>query len=110
MSTETLGGVIARARKGLELSQKELAQSIKVEDGNSVRAISPQYLNDIERDRRVPSSSQLIEQFASVLKLDKDYLSFLAGRWPDSMRESIKSAEDFSKRMVAFRSSNKPVK
>lgn len=110
MSTETLGGVISRARRGLDLSQKELAQSINVDDGDSVRAISPQYLNDIEHNRRIPSSSQLIEQFATLLKLDKDYLFFLAGRWPDSVRNIIKSADEFSERMVAFRSSHKSAK
>lgn len=100
-----LGNVISRARKNLGLSQKELAQSITVDDGSGARAISPQYLNDIEHNRRIPSSSQLIDQFAAILKLDADYLSFLAGRWPDSVRESIKSADEFSKLMVAFRSS-----
>lgn len=107
MNSDTLGGVISRARKGLGLSQKELAQSINVEDDSGVRAISPQYLNDIEHDRRVPSSSQLIEQFASVLKLDADYLSFLAGRWPETLRSSITSADEFSRMMVAFRASRK---
>lgn len=105
---ETLGSVIARARKASSLSQKELALKIKVTDDNGSRPISPQYLNDIERDRRVPTSAELIDQFATVLSLDEDYLYFLAGRWPENIRESIKTAEEFSQSMLAFRSSGKP--
>jgi len=100
---ETLGSVIARARKAGSLSQKELAQRIKVSDDSGSRPISPQYLNDIERDRRLPTSAELIEQFASVLSLDADYLYFLAGRWPENIRDSITTAEEFSQKMVAFR-------
>jgi transcriptional regulator with XRE-family HTH domain len=47
----TFGRVISEARKNRELSQKELAMLVRKEDGN---AISPQYLNDLERDRRSP--------------------------------------------------------
>lgn len=103
MSTETLGGVISRARKGLGLSQKELAQLVQVDDDGRTKAMSPQYLNDIEHDRRSPSSTQLVEQFSKILKLDPEYLFFLADRWPDSLRVSIKSQEEFSKAMTAFR-------
>lgn len=78
--------------------------AIRVEDefGNE-RPMSPQYLNDIEHDRRSPSSAALVEQFGDVLGLDKDYLLFLADRWPESLRETIKSEEQFSKVMRAFR-------
>lgn len=62
----TFGSYIADARKKLQMSQKELATRIlREEDGES---ISPQYINDIERDRRNPTSDHLIQQFAKVLK------------------------------------------
>jgi transcriptional regulator with XRE-family HTH domain len=79
LSDVTLGGVIAAKRKELGLSQKELATKIRREDEE---AISAQYLNDIERDRRSPSSDHMISQFASVLGLDADFLHYLNGRFP----------------------------
>ncbi len=49
----TFGLAIAKARKAKGLSQKELAALVvKDEEGG---AISPQYLNDIEHDRRSPT-------------------------------------------------------
>jgi transcriptional regulator with XRE-family HTH domain len=77
----TLGSKIAERRRAKSLSQKQLAERICRNDGSP---ISPQYLNDIERDRRVPPD-YLIERFASVLDLDSEYLTFLAGRIPPSM-------------------------
>lgn len=73
----TFGDRIAAARKNLGLSLKELALQIKKEDGDS---ISPQYLNDIEHDRRQPDSPHLIEQFADVLKIQPELLYFIAGK------------------------------
>jgi transcriptional regulator with XRE-family HTH domain len=45
------GTLISEARRSKGLSQKDLAAKVKKEDG---QAISPQYLNDIEHDRRNP--------------------------------------------------------
>ena len=77
----TFGKVISDARKKLRVSQKELAARIKKEDGSQ---ISPQYLNDIEHDRRNPPSESLIEQFARELELSKDYLCLAAGSLPQA--------------------------
>ena len=46
---KTFGTLVAEARRVIRMSQKELASRVKKEDG---QAISPQYLNDVERDRR----------------------------------------------------------
>ncbi len=100
MSDVTLGGAIAAKRKELGLSQKELATKILREDQE---AISAQYLNDIERDRRSPSSDHMISQFASVLGLDADYLHYLNGRFPEHERSQRLSPEKFKEGMVAFR-------
>jgi transcriptional regulator with XRE-family HTH domain len=104
MSNETFGHFIASKRKLQKLSQKQLAELVKIQaDDGTDRSISPQYLNDIEHDRRSPSSEQLVKQFAQVLGLDADYLSFLAGRWPESLRKKIQTKADFDKMLVAFR-------
>ncbi len=83
---KTFGKIISEARKALELSQKDLALLIKKEDGE---AISPQYLNDIEHDRRNPPSEFFIEQLATQLKLSTDYLCLVAGAIPDYIKDLI---------------------
>lgn len=77
----TLGGKIAERRRAQHFSQKQLAERILREDG---APISPQYLNDIERDRRIPPD-YLLKRFAEQLDVDLEYLVFLAGRVPPSM-------------------------
>lgn len=52
---ETFGKIVSAARKELGISQKDLAAKIVKEDGET---ISPQYLNDIEHDRRNPQESR----------------------------------------------------
>lgn len=99
-SDTTFGSKIAQARKDKGLSQKELASRIKRDDGVS---ISPQYLNDIEHDRRHPSSDHLVGQFAEVLGIDHDYIYYLANRLPEDIRKSGLSQEQVSKLMMAFR-------
>jgi transcriptional regulator with XRE-family HTH domain len=102
MSTPlTFGAYIAEARKVLKMSQKELAARIKREEDG--QPISPQYLNDIERDRRNPSSDHLIQQFADVLKLKADYLHYLVGKLPDEIRRKNLSVKDVEKAFMAFR-------
>lgn len=97
----TFGRYIAEARKKLQLNQKELAQRIlREEDGVP---ISPQYLNDIERDRRSPTSDHLIKQFAAALQVDADYLHYLAGKLPDELREKNLSEETVKEAFRAFR-------
>jgi transcriptional regulator with XRE-family HTH domain len=84
------GQIIADARKKLGISQKDLAKRIKKEDGEP---ISPQYLNDIERDRRNPPSELLIAQFARELKLSKNYLMAAAGTLPEEFRRLVKDSD-----------------
>ena len=54
----TFGTEISRLRKKLNMSQKELANLV-LKDNNT--PITPQYLNDIEHDRRSPSSDEIIK-------------------------------------------------
>lgn len=97
----TFGQAIGKARKAKALSQKDLAGRIlKEEDG---AAISPQYLNDIEHDRRSPTSDHLIRQFAVALDLSEDMLFFLAGKIPDDVRRGVADPAKAGKAFMNFR-------
>src|SRR5687767_7479669 len=79
----TFGRAIADARRAKGISQKELAAQIEKDEGGP---ISPTYLNDIEHDRRSPTSDTLIRRFARILGEEEDYLFVLAGKIPDDIR------------------------
>ena len=98
----TFGEAITRARKDKKLSQKQVAAGTLKEDG---QAISAQYLNDIEHDRRNPPSEYIVRQLADTLDLDLDYLLFLAGRFPADVLEMSRDQEGIKTAMKAFRSS-----
>ena len=101
MTEQTFGSYIAGQRKAKGISQKDLAAKVvREEDG---KPISPQYLNDIERDRRNPTSDHLINQFASALDLSPEYLFFLAGTLPRYAREAKIGPEEVTRIMSAFR-------
>lgn len=100
----SLGRVIAKARKKKGLSQKELASRVLKEDGEP---ISPQYLNDIEHDRRSPSGNYLLGQFARVLDLSHEYLHYLVDSWPEEVRDAAGTEEEFLAAFRAFRSTLK---
>ena len=87
----TFGRAISKARKALGLSQKELAARVMKEEGGG--SISPQYLNDIEHDRRSPSSGHLIRQFSGILDIPEDYLFELAGRLPHDLRPDVSNPD-----------------
>ena len=97
--TETFAEVVSTARRGLGLSQKDLAGSIKKEDGT---AISTTYLNDIEHGRRKPSE-QLVEQFAEALGLEHDYLFHILGIVPHDLLDRNVSKKKVLSAYQAFR-------
>jgi Helix-turn-helix len=86
----TLGRAIAPARKLKGLSQKELATTVIKGNGE---AITPQYLNDIEHDRRTPSSEHLVGQFARVPGIDSKALFAIIGILPEHERNYVRSSE-----------------
>lgn len=96
----TFGSQIAEARKALGLSQKDLAAKIAKEDGDS---ISPQYLNDIEHDRRNPPSEDMIYQFAKHLKLEAEILFYLAGKLPENLQNPSAQPDKIVAAYQAFR-------
>ena len=97
----TFGRAILKARKTLGMSQKELAARVVKEEEGGV--ISPQYLNDIEHDRRSPSSGHLIRQFSGILDIPEDYLFALAGRLPDDLRSDAYDQEKVVRAFTNFR-------
>jgi transcriptional regulator with XRE-family HTH domain len=96
----SLGQVIAQARKKAQLSQKDLAARILKEDGTP---ISPQYLNDIERDRRSPIPDYLVRQFADQLKIPTNYLYYVNDSLPEEMRNIAAEPDKIEAAFKAFR-------
>lgn len=93
--------IISEARRAIGMSQKELASKVKKEDG---QAISAQYLNDVERDRRNPPSEFLIEQIARLLNLSKDMLCLAAGTIPNDLKNlATNQPEKVEEAFKAFR-------
>ena len=96
----SFGEVVSEARKQAELSQKELARRIKKENGEP---ISPQYLNDIEFDRRTPTSDHLIGQFAKELDIPEEILHYEVGQIPKDDRGAEVNKEQVVEAYKAFR-------
>ena len=84
----TFGQAVSEARKAKGMSQKELASLVLKEDG---APISPQYLNDIERDRRNPPNETIISRFAEILDVPEEYFFFLANEIPPRYRSNAPS-------------------
>jgi transcriptional regulator with XRE-family HTH domain len=96
----SFGQTISQARRQAGMSQKDLAAMIRKEDG---AAISPQYLNDLERDRRNPPGEHLLKQFAGVLQIAPEYLYFVAGHYPEDLRDRGYAPERVAAAFRAFR-------
>jgi len=96
----TFGQQIAQARKDLGMSQKDLAAQIVKDDG---QPISPQYLNDIEHDRRNPPGPEMIGQFAKVLKLPMEVLYFLDGKLTEDLKKVSVDPDKIVDAYKAFR-------
>jgi transcriptional regulator with XRE-family HTH domain len=101
----TFGRYISEERKKSGLSQKDLAERITREEGGS---ISPQYLNDIEHDRRSPSSDHIIQEFARALKVSVNYLYYLADRVPAEARRANMAPQQVDEWVAAFRRTTPP--
>jgi len=98
-TSRSLGRTISARRKELKLSQKELAEKTLREDG---QAISPQFLNDIERDRRRPGDF-ILKALAANLDLNADDLHLLAGQLPPDMITGNPNADRVKQVIEAFR-------
>jgi Helix-turn-helix. len=98
----TFGSVIGLRRKELKLTQKDLASRILREDEVP---ISAQYLNDIEHDRRNPSSDFIVKQLAKILALPEEYLYYMAGKFPTDDLLPDATPKMVEEAMYAFRQS-----
>jgi transcriptional regulator with XRE-family HTH domain len=85
------------------MSQKQLAERTLKEDG---KPISPQFLNDIERDRRRPGV-YILNQLARSLGLDPDQLHWLAGQVPPDVVEGGADEGRLEEAIQAFRKAYK---
>jgi transcriptional regulator with XRE-family HTH domain len=86
----SFGEFIAKRRKKLALTQKQVAAGIKQDDG---KPLSVQYFNDIEHGRRGAPPDCIIVQLAKLLRLELDVLYFRAGRLPLDIRNPSVSDE-----------------
>lgn len=84
--SKRFGDFIRERRIFLKLSLRQIAEKIKKEDGE---VLSPQYLNDIEHNRRNPPSEFILAQLASVLEIEKNYLLALKGELPKPVKNYI---------------------
>ena len=69
--TATFGKHVRRLREDKGIGQRELARALDV---------SPSYLNDIEKDKRVAPRSELVKAMAEILEADVERVFDLAGR------------------------------
>jgi transcriptional regulator with XRE-family HTH domain len=83
---KTFGQVLTDARKRTGLTQKEVAERLRREDG---RPVDAPYLNAVEHDRRLPPTNFLIEQLAKIVGISADILFYYAGRMPTDVKEDI---------------------
>ena len=60
-------------------------------------------ISKARKDRRSPSSDRMVQQFADALRIDRDWLYYLAGRFPEDVRNKKLSEKQVAEAMVAFR-------
>lgn len=86
MKKKTFGQVLTEARKRAGLTQKEVAERLRREDG---RPVDAPYLNAVEHDRRRPPPDYLIEQLAKIIGISADVLFYHARRIPSDDKADI---------------------
>ena len=87
---KTFGQVITEARKKAGLTQKDVAEQLRREDG---RKVLPPFMNDLEHDRRYPPENAVIDQLARILKISSDVLYFYAKRLPSDVARGADDAQ-----------------
>ena len=96
----SFGESIAKRRKQLNLTQRQVAAGIKQDDG---KPLSVQYLNDIDHGRRGAPPDYIIVQLAKLLRLELDVLYFRSGRLPLDIRNRSISDDRAAAAYRAFR-------
>lgn len=72
----TLGKEIEGATTEQGLFQKEVAEAV---------GVSPQYITDIIKNRRVPSD-EVLDRLIKYLSLNRNYAYYLVNRYPPEIR------------------------
>jgi transcriptional regulator with XRE-family HTH domain len=103
---KTFGQVLTEARKRAGLTQKEVAERLRREDG---RPVDAPYLNAVEHDRRRPPPNHLIEQLARIIGISAEVLFFHANRMPTEI-EGDPDEEQVEAAYQAFRKALKDTK
>jgi transcriptional regulator with XRE-family HTH domain len=94
--SQQLGDVINQARRARRWSLRQLAAQVRKEDG---APISPQYLNDIELNRRIPAP-HVLHELVQLLELDADHMLMLAGGGEAVVREYFEAHREREEAVV----------
>jgi len=87
------GSLIRNERLNRKISQKCFASKI---------GISQQYLNDIEHNsKRFPANDIIVNKIVKELNLNKNYLLYLEGRFPDHVNRTL-TLDKFELAIAAF--------
>lgn len=95
----TIGSIITARRTELGLTQMDLAAKTRKRDG---RPVSPQYLCDIEKDRRSLPVGPVMDSLAEALEMDREVFYYFAGALPPECRPDV-SHERIRAAFSAFR-------
>ena len=79
-SNKSFGSFIREIRISNDIGQRELAEKI---------GIAASYLNDIEKNKRSAPKINIIKKISSILKIDIDLLSDLAGKSKNALAPDI---------------------
>jgi transcriptional regulator with XRE-family HTH domain len=106
---KTFGQVVTETRKRAGLTQKEVAERLRREDG---RPVDAPYLNAVEHARRRPPPNYLIEQLARIIGISAEVLLFRANHMPAEMEgdpeeEEVEAAYQASRRALKDTKSGK---
>ena len=88
--TMTFGQALSCARKKRGMQQRELAAKVLKDDGTPM---SPQYLNDIEHDKRGAPDDAMITRIARAVRVAPELLYFCAGRLPPQIARMTPACE-----------------
>ena len=87
------------ASLGFEIREVLRVKNIQAKQVADAIGISPQYMNDIVHDRKVPINP-ILDQLIDYLNLDRDYCYFIVGRLPSDIKTTL--FDDWSLAQACF--------
>ena len=85
---ETFGQRIQRLRRGLDLTQRQVAAEL---------VIDFTYLSKLENDRGEPPGEETIRGLATLLQTDEEMLLAMAGKVPAGLRDRARDDIEFAR-------------